>query len=58
MTEDMMSLRSLVEKRADADLLREVLGFSAEKLMALEGGTKTGAGYGEKSGLRLAQRHG
>ena len=46
MTDDMMNLRSLVEKSADADLLREMIGFAAEKLMALEVGTKTGAGYG------------
>ena len=58
MTEDMMNLRSLVEKSADADLLREMIGFAAEKLMGLEVGTKTGAGYGEKNGFRLAQRNG
>ena len=58
MTDDMMNLRSLVEKSADADLLREMIGFAAEKLMALEVGTKTGAGYGEKNGFRLAQRNG
>ena len=58
MTDDMMNLRSLVEKSADADLLREMIGFAAEKLMALEVGTKTGAGYGEKNGFRLARRNG
>jgi transposase-like protein len=58
MTDDMMNLRSLVEKSADADLLRDMIGFAAEKLMALEVGTKTGAGYGEKNGFRLAQRNG
>ena len=58
MTDDMMNLRSLVEKSADADLLRDMIGFAAEKLMALEVGTKTGADYGEKSGFRLAQRNG
>ncbi len=52
MTDDMMNLRSLVEKSADADLLREMIGFAAEV------GTKTGAGYGEKNGFRLAQRNG
>jgi transposase-like protein len=54
----MMDLRSLVEKSADADLLREMIGFAAEKLMALEVGAATGAGYGEKTALRLAQRNG
>ncbi|KAB1082949.1 IS256 family transposase [Neorhizobium galegae] len=58
MTDDMMNLRSLVEKSADADLLRDMIGFAAEKLMALEVGAVTGAGYGEKSALRVAQRNG
>jgi hypothetical protein len=57
MTDDMMNLRSLVEKSADADLPREMIGFAAEKLMALEVGAKAGAGYGEKNGFRLAQRN-
>lgn len=35
MTDNMMNLRSLVEKSADADLLREMIA-AAEKLMALE----------------------
>jgi transposase-like protein len=58
MTEDMMNLRSLVEKSADADLLREMIGFAAKKLMELEVGAKTGASYGEKTAFRLAQRNG
>jgi len=41
MSEGMMNLRSLVDTSADADLLREMIGFSAQKLMALEVGTKT-----------------
>ena len=53
-----MDLRELVEKSADADLLREMIGFAAERLMELEVGTKTGAGYHQKTPERQAQRNG
>ncbi len=58
MTDDMMNLRTLVEKSADADLLREMIGFAAERLMELEVGASTGAAYGERNPLRQAQRNG
>src|SRR5678810_278585 len=58
MTDAMMSLKTLVEKTPDADLLREMIGFAAERLMELEVGAATGAGYGEKSPLRTVQRNG
>jgi transposase-like protein len=35
-----------------------MIGFAVERLMELEVGAKAGAGYGEKSAERLAQRYG
>ena len=58
MTTDMMNFRDLVEKAPDADLLREMIGFAAERLMELEVGAVTGAAYGDKDPARLAQRNG
>jgi transposase-like protein len=58
MTNESMDLRALIEKTPDAELLREMIGFAAERLMELEVAGLTGAGYGEKSPERLAQRNG
>ncbi len=58
MTDDMMNLRMLLEKSSDADLLREMIGFAAQRLMELEVGSLTGAGHGERSAERINQRNG
>lgn len=58
MTDDMMTLRALLEKSSDADLLREMIGFTAHRLMELEVETFTGAAHGERSPDRLNQRNG
>ena len=55
---DMMTLRALLEKSSDADLLREMIGFTAERLMAVEVEGLTGAVHGERSPDRLTHRNG
>jgi transposase-like protein len=58
MTDEMMNLRTLIEKSPDADFLREMIGFAAHRLMELEVEGLTGASYGQKDPERLAQRNG
>jgi putative transposase len=58
MTEEMMNLQALLEKSSDADLLREMIGFAAHRLMALEVGGLTGAAHGERHPDRLNHRNG
>src|SRR6266478_85842 len=57
-TDEMMSLRTLLEKSSDADLLREMVGFAAQRLMELEIESLTGAGHGERSPERINHRNG
>jgi putative transposase len=58
MTDDMMNLRSLLEKNSDAELLREMVGFAAQRLMELEVEGLTGAGHGERDPNRINHRNG
>jgi putative transposase len=58
MTEDRMALQALLEKTPDADYLRQMIGFAAQRLMELDIESRTGAAHGERSSERLAQRNG
>jgi len=52
MTDDKIALRELLEKGSDTTLLREMIGFAAQRLMELETDTLCGAGHGERSESR------
>jgi transposase-like protein len=58
MTDDTMALRTLLEKSPDADFLREMIGFAAERLMELEVAGLTGAAHGARDPERINQRNG
>src|SRR5689334_18819646 len=58
MTDDMIALRELLEKGSDATLLREMIGFAAQRLMELETEALCGAGHGERSETRANLRNG
>jgi putative transposase len=58
MTDPKMALLQLVEQEADADLVREMLAFAAERMMELEIEAKTGVPVGSRSTDRLNHRNG
>jgi len=58
MTDAKMALLELVEQEADADLVREMLAFAAERMMDMEIEAKTGAPAGTRSADRLNHRNG
>jgi len=58
MTDDKIALRELLEKGSDTSFLRDMIGFAAERLMALETDSLCGAAPGERSAERTNQRNG
>ena len=58
MTDERMALLELVEKSADADLVREMLAFAAERIMEVEVEVLTGAAKGARTALRENHRNG
>jgi putative transposase len=58
MTKASMALADLAEKGADADLLREMIQYVAQRLMELDVETLCGAAYGERSAERANSRNG
>jgi putative transposase len=58
MTDTTMDLQALLEKTTDSDFLRQMISFTAQRLMALEVETLTGAEPGARTPDRLNQRNG
>jgi len=58
MTDDRMALIELLEKSGDTELLRDMLGFVTDRLMALETEDRCGAAPGERSPERINHRNG
>jgi len=58
MTIDRMTIKALIEKGSDDDLLREMIGFVANRMMELDVEGLTGAGYGERFVARVNHRNG
>ena len=58
MTKARMALAELAEKGADADFLREMIQYVAQRLMEMDVETLCGAAYGERSAERANSRNG
>ena len=48
MTDEMMTVRALVEKASDADILRDMIAFASDRMMEMEVGALTGAAFGQE----------
>ncbi len=55
---DRLQLQALLDKGSDADLLREMMTYTANRMMDLDVESLTGAGYGERSADRSNSRNG
>ena len=58
MTDERMALLELIEKGADADLVRDLLAYASERLMAAEVEQLTGAARGARTPDRVNHRNG
>jgi len=58
MTDKSMLFEELIEKSSDIDFLCEMIGFAADRLVALEVDGLCGAVHGERSASRENQRNG
>jgi len=58
MTDDRMALAALLEKGSDDDLLREMIGYVAQRLIQLDVEGLVGAGHGERGEGRENWRNG
>jgi len=58
MTDETMNLQALLEKTTDGDFLREMISFTAQRLMELEVETLTGAALGARTPDRVNHRNG
>ncbi len=58
MTDERMALLELVEKGADADLVRDMLAFAADRIMDAEAEVAACAAKGARSPLREVYRNG
>ena len=58
MTIDRITLKALVEKGSDTDLLREMISFVTGRMMEMEVESLTGAAHSERSVDRLNSRNG
>lgn len=58
MTDERMALLDLVEKGTDADLVRDMLAFAADRILEAEAEVAAGAAKGARSPLREVYRNG